>query len=409
VVSADVSGISAGDTTANDNQQITISVTAQDDDGTLQISTNDDSTLTLNSCSGAGNCGASIVSGSGTSTVSIDTETDTASGIDMDDQDDILNVSLTLRAHCDNGVETIVVTASQPGSSRSVSISCGGNTGALHLSINKQANFSGGAFPFVYSVSGGSCTVTRGGSTVGTGGSGNFSLADDQTATFDCSAGSVVTVQEDVDSNLVDVDCSDSAGVEEGSRTVRVTANSSDGSVSCTFFNSGVSTVPASIQLSAAQLQPNCGTSTTLSAYVIGSGGVVVPNGTVVNFSATPGLLSSTNATTINGVASVTYTAPANFANLVTIIATSGSASASGQIRVVCAATTVPVAPQAPAPTATPRPATPPPPLLVAPPSAGDGGLLNGSPFSWSLFAAILFVAATAMGISFVTQRDKSE
>jgi hypothetical protein len=323
---------------------------------------------------------------------------------------DSLSVSLTLRADCDNASETIVVTASQPGGqSRSVSIDCNPTNKALHLSINKQANFTSGSFPFDYSVSG-SCTLTQGGSVVNTGSSGSFSLADNQTAFFDCTAGSVVTVQEDVNSSTVDVDCSDSSGVEVGSRTVRVNANGSDGSVSCTFFNSGTaSTVPASIQLSAAQLTPNCGTSTTLSAYVIGANGAVVPNGTVVTFSATPGTLSSTSATTLNGVASVVYTAPTNYTNLVTIVATAGSATASGQIRVVCVTTTAPVATQPPAPTATPRPATPPPPLVVAPPSAGDGGLLNGSPFSWSLFAAILFVAATAMGISFITQKEKSE
>ena len=40
---------------------------------------------------------------------------------------------------------------------------------------------------------------------------------------------------------------------------------------------------------------------------------------------------------------------------------------------------------------------------------AGDGGLLSDETFSWTLFAGILFFAAVAMGISFVTQREKSE
>jgi hypothetical protein len=46
---------------------------------------------------------------------------------------------------------------------------------------------------------------------------------------------------------------------------------------------------------------------------------------------------------------------------------------------------------------------------VVAPPSAGDGGLLSDDTFSWSLFAGILLFAAVAMGISFVTQREERE
>ncbi|MGE3983902.1 MAG: hypothetical protein AB7G38_07000, partial [Dehalococcoidia bacterium] len=404
VVSADVSGISAGASTVTDNQQVSITVTAQDDDGALQISTNDsDDLLTVNSCSGAGSCGAGTITGNGTSSVSINTD---AASIDGNVIADSFTVNLTLRADCDNVTETITVTASQPGgASRSTSITCNPVSTALRLSINKQANFTNASFPFVYSVNGGTCVATKGGSTVGSGSSDDFSLSDNQTAVLDCTAGSVVTVQEQVDSTVVDVSCSDAAGVTVGSRSVRVNASQSDGNVSCTFHNNVVSTVPASIQLSAAQLTPNCGTSTTLSAYVIGANGAVVPNGTVVTFSATPGTLNATSATTFNGVATVTYTAPANFANMVTIIASSGSATASGQIRVVCVGAVAPVAPtqapSAPAPTATPRPATPP--LVVAPPSAGDGGLLDGNSFSWALFAGILFVAAAAMGIGFIT------
>ncbi len=409
-VSADVASISAGANPVIDNQQVTITVSAQDDDGALQISTGDaDDLLTVNSCTGAGPCGAATITGNGTSSVSINTD---AASIDGNMTSETLTVSLTLRADCDNATETITVTASQPGGvSRSTTITCNPVSNTLRLTINKQANYTNASFPFVYSVSGGTCVATKGGSTVGTGSSDDFSLSDNQSAVLDCTAGSVVTVQEEVDSSIVDVSCSDSAGVTVGSRSVRVNASQSDGSVACTFHNTVVSTVPASIQLSAAQLTPNCGTSTTLSAYVIGANGAVVPNGTVVTFSASPGTLSATSAATVNGVATVTYTAPVNYANLVTIVASSGSATASGQIRVVCVGAVAPVAPtqapSAPAPTATPRPATPP--LVVAPPSAGDGGLLDGDSFSWTLFAGILFVAATAMGIGFITQWEKSE
>jgi hypothetical protein len=402
MVSANAASISVSDDTVVDNQTVNVTVVATDDDGTLTISTSDaDDILSSVSCSGAGSC-TGAVSGSGTSSVSINTD---SPNIDADTNEDELTVSLSLKVDCDSASETIVVSASQ-GVTRTATLHCGTSQSDTNITIRKDADTSNASFRFVFEVSGGSCQVTKGGALVESGTSGDFFLSDSQSARFNCTSNAVVTITEDIDSSLVDVEgCSGEAGVSVGSRSVRVNTAQSDSSVTCTFDNDVVSK-PASIQLSATVLTPNCGTQSVVSAYVIDSDGSAADNGTVVTFAVSAGLLSSTTASTVNGVASVTYIAPANFANLVTITATTGSAAAQGQLRVVCVTGSTTTQPTPPPATPTPRPAAPP---VVVAPSAGDGGVLHSDAFSWSLFAGILLAAAVSMGIAFVMQKDKGE
>lgn len=405
---AAVASITASTTSVIDNQNVTITVTASDDSGPLQVNSGDSGSIfTAVSCSGAGACGPAVVSGLNTSAITIDTDLDTPGGIDADNLAETLTVTLTLRVDCDFNGEVISVAAFQPGgSTRTVNLTCGSPATGTDITIRKNAGIPGASYRFVFSVTNGSCAIYKGGAAVAGGASGYFYLSHNQSVRVDCSNNAVVTITEDAPSSLVDVTgCSGEPGVTEGSRSVRINLAQTDGNVTCTFNNLFVAT-PASIQLSASNLTPNCGATTILSAYVIDNDGTIADNGTVVTFSVSAGTLSATQAATVNGVASVVYSAPANFANLVTISAVAGPAFAQGQIRVVCAVPTA-VAPALPpalpaAPTATPRPPQP-----VTAPSAGDGGLLSTGAFNWPLFAAILLAATVSVGVAFVTQKDR--
>lgn len=116
---ADVGGVHSSAPTFGPGQPLTITVSAEDDDGTLTITSNlNGSTLTVSNCSGigadqvAGKCdgtGKSAVSGQGTTTVKINTD-----GLDTDGAMELVEVTLTLVADCSKET-AVTITANQPG------------------------------------------------------------------------------------------------------------------------------------------------------------------------------------------------------------------------------------------------------------------------------------------------------
>jgi hypothetical protein len=126
----DISGVYSSVPTFVPKQVVTITVTAEDDDGNLVIQSDlDSSELTVSNCSGvgadqvAGRCdgtGMINVSGQGSTKVTINTKT-----LDGDTNTEPLTVSLTLIADCDHSTQ-VTVSADQPGNAGpdDVTINC---------------------------------------------------------------------------------------------------------------------------------------------------------------------------------------------------------------------------------------------------------------------------------------------
>lgn len=115
----DVGGVYSDVPVFTPNQIVAITVTAEDDDGTLIIESNlDDSSLTVQECSGLGSnqgdgeCdedGMGSVIEHGDEEVRINTNS-----LDSDNDTEILTVELTLTASCDE-VTAVTISGDQPG------------------------------------------------------------------------------------------------------------------------------------------------------------------------------------------------------------------------------------------------------------------------------------------------------
>jgi len=100
-------------------QIVTITVSAEDDDGTLEIESDlDGSTLTVVNCTGVGNdqnagecdgSGKKAVTGQGSERIRIKTDQ-----LDDDENAELLTVTLTLIAHC-NAKTKVTISGDQPG------------------------------------------------------------------------------------------------------------------------------------------------------------------------------------------------------------------------------------------------------------------------------------------------------
>jgi hypothetical protein len=133
-VLADVGGVFANVPTFQPGQPVTITVTAEDDDGALVIKSNlSGSTLTVTNCTGiganqvAGKCdgtGLTAVTGQGTTSISID-----SAALDNDATSEPLTVTLTLVASCTVST-SVTVSADQPGNvgPDDVTINCAPST-----------------------------------------------------------------------------------------------------------------------------------------------------------------------------------------------------------------------------------------------------------------------------------------
>ena len=183
---------------------------------------------------------------------------------------------------------------------------------------------------------------------------------------------------------------------EEGlSVEIVLTDNGEDG-VTCTFYNTeaAVSTTPATLDVLSSSGALGCSGTAYITAIVRTSSGDLVPNGTVVVFSATIGSLSTTSAGTANGQATISYTAPAATGGTATISATSGSASDSVAIQVNCQ----PLPPAAPT--------LPPPVVVIQPPSTGDAGLAAAErPWLTAGLGLALLASLCGAGLALVRPR----
>jgi hypothetical protein len=118
-VRADVGGVYSSQPTFGKGQPLTITVSAEDDDGNLRIESSlGNSELTVSNCQGvgpdqdAGECdgsGLDAVEDNGTDEIVIDTD-----AIDDDDESELLEVTLTLIANCNKAV-VVTISADQPG------------------------------------------------------------------------------------------------------------------------------------------------------------------------------------------------------------------------------------------------------------------------------------------------------
>jgi hypothetical protein len=118
-VAADVGGVASDQPTFSRGDEITITVSAEDDDGDLTIISNlSGSRMAVEGCSGIGsnqtrgecdNSGLDAVSGNRSAYVTIDTN-----GLDRDDNSELLTVKLTLTASCSEAT-VVTISANQPG------------------------------------------------------------------------------------------------------------------------------------------------------------------------------------------------------------------------------------------------------------------------------------------------------
>jgi hypothetical protein len=117
-VAADVGGVASNAPTFSQGQPLTITVSAEDDDGTLSIISHlPGSQLLVTSCTGIGEkvpgrCdsnGMSAVGGQESTYITVNTDS-----LDNDDSSELLYVTLTLSASC-NTVTVVTISANQPG------------------------------------------------------------------------------------------------------------------------------------------------------------------------------------------------------------------------------------------------------------------------------------------------------
>jgi hypothetical protein len=118
-VAADVGGVASNQPTFSRGDEITITVSAEDDDGDLTIISNlSGSKMVVEECSGIGSnqvegeCdrdGVESVSGQRSAYITIDTD-----DLDRDDRSELLTVKLTLTASCSEPT-VVTVSANQPG------------------------------------------------------------------------------------------------------------------------------------------------------------------------------------------------------------------------------------------------------------------------------------------------------
>ncbi|HEU0075739.1 MAG TPA: hypothetical protein VFS30_17195 [Dehalococcoidia bacterium] len=349
--SAEVTGVDASSNSFDSSEDVTITVDAEDFDGTLAVNTSEGE-LSLDSCSvpaDAGDCSGST-SGSGTSSVSVDTD-----AADTNSSPDPLTLVLTLSdVNCETSDESVTISASQgDGEDQDVVLTCLApeeETGSITIEKDTNPESSDVSFDF-------------------DGDLGDFDLEDDDSITFSDLDPDTYTVTEDAASDweLVDIEC-DSGDVSFSDNSVQIDLDSGD-DVTCTFVNEeedeDEDSYPSSVSIDSGLSSLDCGDSTFLTVTVTDSSGDAVEGGTVVSFSASLGSLSASSVATAGGRATVLYTAPGNTGGSAVISAYSEGVYGYETLTINCQAET----PAVPVPT----PIT----QALAPPSAGDGGLLT--------------------------------
>jgi len=398
--SANVSNVTASASSFDSGDTVQITVTAQDFDGNLEVTTTEGD-LDLVSCNvpaDGGNC-ATEVTGEGTSAVVVDTAT-----ADDDSGTDPLTLDLTLTGiECEDADQNVTVAADQDGRDESVTVTCESPADEGSITIIKDANGHDDDQEFDFTISGdASCN-------------GSFSLEDGESRSLDCDRNDTYIVTEvDLSSGwtLVDIECDESGGAEvdvdmPNERVTIELPDDEDAAVTCVFYNEEFDDEPANLTASSnPSIITACGGSSVVTAYVTTSSGSPVENGTYVYFSTNYGTITS-SAQTSGGYATATYTSPSTGSGsaVATIAATvGGGIGAYAHVSVTCNTTTVSAAqPMTPTPPVQPAPVSRPP-VVVSPPSAGDGGLAatntdRTGANRWLALGAAMLVPALGVGM----------
>jgi hypothetical protein len=369
-----------------------ITVTGQDFDGDLTVSA-PGATLTLVSCNvaaDAGDCSASV-SGSPSAAITVD-----STGADGNATADPLTLVLNLTDTCSR-VADITVTGAQDATSRNISVICLGDPQAR---VEKQAD-DNGHYDFDWDASGGNCALVVEGDFVEFDDAGSFDLQNNDRADFYCENPVNLTVDEADNFDFVAIDDCDEGdpGIDDisgSSILFDVSELGSSGTVRCTFVNSEITPTPTvvigpatyvSIVLSAPVI--NCGGSTLVQVLPRNASGGPAAAGTTISVTSSLGgefqPASSVTSAFDVGLATFLYTAPVNANGVTTITARAGNVIATAAVQIVCQvapATAVPTSPS------------------LAPPSAGNGGLLDSSGPNY--LPEVLAIVAAVIGLSTV-------
>jgi hypothetical protein len=366
--------------------------------------------------SGAGPAATLSVSVSGTSTLAPDgcDDDDGVDGCGVEDAgppvtwdavdgDYVASVILTLDC---SEPEAVTVMADDGGVTGSETVYCVPDFSEPHVQVEKQSD-DNDDYTFDWDVIGaGSCVLFVEGSFVEFDDDGSFDLEDNDEAEFFCEDGVDLVVDERDDNDLVEIDCSDDDGVDIGGSAVEFDINDLDDTAFCTWFNDDdfdfdfvptVVTGPAtsvSIVLGAAQI--NCGGSTLVQVIPrSASGGPAAAGSTVSLTSSLGGSFQPASSVTSGfpiSLANFLYTAPDNASGTTTLTARVGNVQTTAAVQIVCQ-----VAPA----TSTAAP--------LAPPSAGDGGLLGASNAGYLPAALGIAAAAVVLGLTAASRRFATE
>src|SRR5262249_52036661 len=128
-------------------------------------------------------------------------------------------------------------------------------------------------------------------------------------------------------------------------------------------------TTPGGIKLTASETNLGCGEKTFIAAQVRDASAKTVPDGTVINFITSRGLVEPANPETKGGALNVVYTADQGISGPVRITAAGGASFGSIEVKVNCIS-----------PVALPTSGNPyciPGQLCITPPNTGSGGLTD--------------------------------
>jgi len=301
--------------------------------------------------------------------------------------------------------EAITVTATHNGDSTPVAVVyCVLDVDEPQFVAEKDSDDDDEVYDFSWDASSGDCLIWRADDTFDLDDDGSFELSDDDQAGFFCEDSVRLTVTEDDDGDFVSIeDCDEGdEGVDDisgASVEIDISDIDSGDTVFCVWVNDEdfnfVPTVTTgqatSVTIVLASGQISCGGSTLVQVIPRSSSGGPAAAGTTILLTSSLGgsfqPASSLTSSFPVSLANFLYTAPENASGTTTITARAGNVQAATAIQIVCEV--------APATTVAP----------LAPPSAGDGGLLNSSNAGYLPAALAIAAAAAVLGLTAATRR----